>query len=102
MLGSAVLDTAVGLILIYFLLATIVAQLQEFMAGQFAWRAKFLADGVRRMLPHDKLGERVLKHPLITGLASHREGPSYIPATVFATAVFEAIAPASADHATPQ
>ena len=96
MFGSAVLDAAVGLTLVYFLLATIVTQVQEFIAGRFGWRAQFLAAGVRQMLTHKKLGERVLEHPLVTGLSSHAQGPSYIPPGIFSLAVLEVLGPEAA------
>jgi hypothetical protein len=94
--GSAVLDAAVGLTLVYFLLAVIVARIQESIAGQLGWRAQFMAAGVRQMLPHKKLGERVLEHPLVTGLATHAEGPSYIPPRIFSLAVLDILGPEAA------
>lgn len=94
MLGSTIIDVAIGLIFIYFLLSMISSQINELIAGWLRWRAKDLEKGVRHLLADPDLANKVWNHRLIQGLAG-KEGraPSYIPANTFALALFDAIVP---------
>lgn len=97
MLGSAVLDVAIGLAFVYLLLALICTTLNEWLAGAFKWRAKTLEQGIQRLLhsPHgsDGLAEQLYEHPLIKAQAP-REGtrPSYISPRAFALALMDIVA----------
>lgn len=98
------LDVAIGLILVYGLLALIVSGLNEAIARAVSLRARFLEEGIRNLL-NDPSGQGlaagVLQHPLVRGL--QRNGaeadpesaklPSYIPSRTFAAALFDTIAP---------
>jgi hypothetical protein len=69
--GLPALDLAIGLAFIYFLLSTVAATVQEFIAAIFGLRARTLEQGLRSML-----------------------GPSYISPRAFATVVLDNFAPA--------
>jgi hypothetical protein len=94
MFGSAILDVAIGLTFLYFLMSMIVSHINEVLAGFLAWRSKDLDAAVRRMLGDPDLINKVLDHPMIESLAggSGRK-PSYIPPNTFALAVLDAISP---------
>lgn len=94
MFGSTILDVAIGLVFIYFLLSMVSSHINEIVASVLQWRAKDLEEGIRSMLADPELADKVWNHPLIKGLAG-KEGraPSYIPPNTFALAVFDAILP---------
>ena len=101
MFGSAILEAAIGLILIYLFLSLVVTAVQEAIAAHLRWRAENLYDGVRELLcdPKDKQGfaEKIYEHPLIYSLSKGPEGkPSYIPSRTFALALLDLIHPTDA------
>ncbi len=98
MFGSTILDVAVGLIFIYFLLSMVSSHINELVASILSWRAKYLEEGIRSMLADPELADKLFNHPLIKGLAG-KEGrsPSYIPANTFSLALFDAIVPGGND-----
>jgi len=94
MFGSTIIDVAIGLIFIYFLLSMIASHINEFIAAIFNWRAKDLGNGIRNLLGDPDLAAQVWNHPLVRGLAGGTEKkPSHIPASTFALALFDAIVP---------
>jgi hypothetical protein len=87
MFGSAILEVAIGLILIYALLSALCSAVNELVAGAFSLRARNLKHGVRTLL--DDVGgtgltKDLFDHGLVRALGS---SPSYIPADVFAKAL---------------
>jgi len=96
MFGSTILDVAIGLIFVYFLLSMITSHINELLSQIFAWRSKDLEDGIRMMLGDPELANKVWNHPMIRSL-SVRSGrnPSYIPPNTFALALFDALVPAN-------
>ena len=70
--GIPALDLAIGLALIYFLLSTLAATVQEFIAAIFGLRARTLEQGLRSMLEDPKQGwtyvDKFYDHPLIKSL----------------------------------
>lgn len=50
MLGSAVLDTAIGVVLIFAVTALLASGVTEFVSNVLQWRAKYLLTGLRRLL----------------------------------------------------
>jgi hypothetical protein len=94
MFGSTILDVAIGLIFIYFLLSMITSHINELISQMFSWRSKDLEAGIRTMLADPNLANKVWNHPMIRGL-SVRVGrnPSYIPPNTFALALFDALVP---------
>jgi hypothetical protein len=102
MLGSTVLEVAIGLTFCFGTVALIVTTLQEALASLFRLRANTLLAGVKSMLndPHfDGLARAVYAHPLVN---PHTDGsamderslatrPSYIEPAHFAIALVDSL-----------
>ena len=108
MLGSNILEVAIGLIFIYILVSVTCSAIREGVEAWLKTRAAYLEYGIRELL-HDKpgtgLAEGFYNHPLIFSLfanayspgGSKRPGfltrgadlPSYIPAKNFALALMD-------------
>lgn len=102
MFGSHVIDVAVGLIFVYFLLSIICTAASEMIAALFALRARNLAAGIANLLADKRvtgLTELFYEHPLIKTLYRGKSKPSYIPPHTFALAFLDGIAPAKGDSA---
>jgi hypothetical protein len=102
MLGSRVLELAIGLTFCYATLALIVSTLQEGLAALFQLRANSLLAGVRSMLndPHcTGLAGALYRHPLVNPHADSNHRPSYIEPQHFALALVDAISHGSAELA---
>jgi hypothetical protein len=94
MFGSAVLETMIGLFLIFLLLSLVASAINEGFAGIGSRRAYFLREGISRIL--DPKGEQqdadsedhtsaILDHEMVASLSRRAsKGPSYIPAEKFA------------------
>ncbi len=101
-LGSPILDVAIGLSFVFFLLAVIASALTEGVAWAMKLRAKTLREGLEGMLGDKDLVKEIFQHPLIrtelvrdqnpkaasVGAASgsRERGPSYIAPRNFAKA----------------
>jgi hypothetical protein len=116
--GLAALDTAIGLVFLYFLLSTACSMLNESIASVLGWRAKTLEIAIRNLLgdaapaaepapgteeepgsPPRNLTAELFDHWRIRGLvrdpdarARRRRRPSYLPPRAFSLAVAETIA----------
>jgi len=108
MLGSTVLEVAVGLTFCYGTVALIVSTLQEALAALFRLRANTLLAGVKSMLNDprfDGLARAVYAHPLVNphtdgsaqDEASLRSKPSYIEPAHFAIALVDSLWKAPGD-----
>jgi hypothetical protein len=107
MLGSTVLEVAIGLTFCYGTVALIVATLQEALAAAFRLRANTLLMGVKSMLndPHFVgLARAVYAHPLVNPHADGttderglRSRPSYIEPAHFAIALVDSLWKAPGD-----
>jgi len=96
MFGSAILDTAVGLIFVYLLVSLIVSAANELLAALFRWRAQNLVLGIRGLLQDPAmtgLVTRFYEHPLIGSLAAKGKKPSYIPSRTFALTLLDIVSP---------
>ena len=100
MFGSTVLEVAIGLVFVYFLLSLLCSTINEqVIARFFALRAKTLEEGLNNMLPGPQgsdLVNKLYKHPLIKGLSQNAASndprkPSYIPADTFAHALMDVV-----------
>lgn len=110
MLGSTVLEVAIGLTFCYGTVALIVTTLQEALASVFRLRANTLLAGVKSMLndPHfNALAQAVYGHPLVNphddGAAadehSLKHKPSYIAPLHFSIALVDSIQQNGGDYA---
>lgn len=92
-LGSPVLDVAIGLSFVFFLLSVISANVTEGLSGLMKWRSKTLEKGIRGMLGDDGTANDVWSHPLVqTELdAGKKRGPSYLSPRNFALALLDVL-----------
>jgi hypothetical protein len=99
-LGSAVLEVALGLALIYLLLAVFCATANEWIAAALHTRANMLRQGIVQLLRGDAFADKFYEHPLIRALMEDGEHPSYLPARAFARAVMDIATPLHAGSIT--
>ncbi|MCP1611882.1 hypothetical protein J2848_003560 [Azospirillum lipoferum] len=88
MLG-AILETAIGLMLVFLLTSLACSVLQEILANVTSWRGRNLRAGIQGLLndPHmTGLARMFYQHPLIVGLSGGRL-PSYLSGSTFAKVV---------------
>lgn len=64
MLGSAVLDTAIGLVFIFFVISTLCSSTFSFFARLTSMRGRLLQQGLLHMLGDD-IREEIINHPLV-------------------------------------
>jgi hypothetical protein len=96
MFGSAILDTAIGLIFVYLVVSLIVSAANELLAALFRWRANNLCLGIRELLQDPTitgLATRFYEHPLIESLSAKGKKPSYIPSRTFALTLLDIVSP---------
>jgi hypothetical protein len=99
MLDAPILDVAIGLFAVYFVLASICSGVKEFIAGLIASRSTTLEAGVRNLLGDDSVTAAFYEHGLIKGLWPKPDRkPSYIPSRTFAVALLDVLAPAAASN----
>jgi hypothetical protein len=110
MLGSTVLEVAVGLTFCYATVALIVSTVQEALASALSLRAHTLLDGIKSMLNDPKfigLARALYSHALVnphdSGQAANQGAlkakPSYIEPVHFAIALVDAIQTAPGNYA---
>jgi hypothetical protein len=118
MLGSAILDVAVGLILIYLLCSLICTALREVIELLLKSRAVQLERGIRAMLDDahgDGLTAALYNHPVVSALydgkysegaqsrtLARRKLPSYIPSRNFALALLDIVVRGKPTKESPQ
>ena len=103
MFGSAILDVAIGMVLVYLILSLVVTALQELIASLLKWRSETLCEGIRELLCDDKdqkeWTKKFYEHPLISALSKGPNGkPSYIPSRTFSLALLDLVHPAKAEE----
>lgn len=115
MFGSAILETAIGLIFVYLLMGLILSAVTELISSWLHWRAKTLQEALHNLLDASGGGagddwvEKLFKHPLVQGLSRPRGAeepalaaeesatahpertPAYIPARIFSTALLDLV-----------
>jgi hypothetical protein len=96
--GSPVLDVALGLSLVFFLLSLIVTAVTEGISWALSKRANDLEAGLRSMLGED-YKESLLDHPLVkAGVKEDGKVPAYISPRTFSLALLNLVAPAKGKH----
>lgn len=110
--GSGILEVAIGLFFVYFLLSTIASSINELIASALKLRANNLEFALGNMINDPALLRQIVEHPLIRSIGQNAsevrgqslepskgpptrpvlEGkPSYIPSRTFALAVLDAL-----------
>jgi hypothetical protein len=91
----SLVEVAVGLVLVYFLVSTLCSGLIELVAHKVGSRGRFLRLGLLSLLPDRWIYLRVVNHPLLASLYRDVPGrikhPSYIPGETFAQALFDVV-----------
>ena len=100
LLGSTVLEVAIGVVFVYLLLAICCTTVNEWISGLTKTRSTLLRQGIAQLLaPGNHGGSAVTiiaafyNHPLIKGLMRDGQHPSYLPARTFAKAVMDLATP---------
>ncbi len=106
LLGSVVLEVAVGMIFVYALLSLLCSAVGEYIEAKFNNRAKYLRQGIELLLNETKgngaqegvdLASQLYKHGLVRPLyRTPAKLPSYIPSRTFALALWNIAAGAAA------
>ena len=101
--GSPLIDVAIGITFVFFLVGLICAGINEVLAAIFRLRARYLKKSLRQLLADGKdrsPAQDLLDHPLITvSAAGSKTTPSYISARTFALALLDTLAPGDAADA---
>jgi hypothetical protein len=104
--GSTVLEVAVGLICLYFLLSVVCSSAMEVVASLLQLRARQLEKTLANLINDPDLLSQVLNHPLLRSLGQRDSGvrgqereaptlegrPSYIPARLFSQVLLYVLA----------
>lgn len=92
MFGSAVMDTAIGLMFVFLLVSMLVTIANELISAMLQSRGKWLRKGIDRLLGGD-VAKKLYEHPLIEGTAATKSGagPSYIASRTFANVLLDVV-----------
>lgn len=98
LLGSHLLETAIGLSMVYLMLASFCSAASEWIAALRHSRAATLAGSLRQLLAGQAHGEQEFiesfyNHPLIACLIRNGVHPPSLPSRAFSTAVFDLVTP---------
>ena len=88
---TVIIQVAIGVMLVWILLAMITSSIADWISQLFKWRATLLEESIRNILVDDKLAEQFYTHPLIKALhtAGGARKPAEIPDRQFASVVFD-------------
>ena len=118
--GSGILEAAVGIVFLYFVLSTIASSINEAIATVFKWRASNLEWALGNLISDPDVLRQIVQHPLIRGMGQNKssqrgrtlelprpdklfakvelEGrPSYLAARTFALAMMHSLSNPSKD-----
>jgi hypothetical protein len=94
--NSVILEVAIGLFLVFFLVAMLSSGLNEIAAAMANLRASFLRKGIASIFDDNaELVDSFYNSYLIQGLSRRKGDPSYIPSDVFARVLRDLITPGS-------
>ncbi len=98
MFGSTVLDVAIGLIFVFFMVSLVCSEAANRITQWLNWRADFLEKKIREWLMNgdQTLVNKLYATPWIKALTPRGEKPVNIPTKTFALAVFDAFVPNAA------
>lgn len=83
--GSTLLEVAIGVVFVYLLVSLLCSALNELIEAWLKYRARYLEQGITKLLGNPDLAKQFFEHPLIKPLG---ERPSYIPARTFSLALW--------------
>lgn len=83
--GSTMIEVAIGVIFVYLLVSLLCSALNELIEAWLKYRARYLEQGIRKLLSDPGLADQFFNHPLVRPLG---EKPSYIPARTFSLALW--------------
>jgi hypothetical protein len=86
--GLAILDVAIGLILVYLVLSLVASAVTEMISQKRGKRGEFLKEGIRSLFGR-ALSDDFYRHKRIRNLSHGDALPSYIPSEAFADAVLD-------------
>lgn len=100
MLGSTVLDVAIGVVLTFLGISLATSAITEGISSALKWREKTLLAGIRALVSDDKVALALYNHALVNPLSSGvavdfktlTQRPSYIDARDFASALYRVLA----------
>jgi hypothetical protein len=75
MLGSAIIETAIGLSLVFALFSLLASAAQELLASVIGLRAAFLQQGLAGLLDGPSLANQFLEHPMMRSVAKPQAAP---------------------------
>jgi len=103
MFGSDILETAIGLFLIFLLFSAVCSAVNEWIVGHlFKWRAELLEQAIIKMLGDKGLKDDFYKLPLIQSLCDKNENkPSYLSVSRFVDALLALIRNRAANASPP-
>ncbi|HVO15833.1 MAG TPA: hypothetical protein VMV26_11495, partial [Alphaproteobacteria bacterium] len=92
---NAMVDVALGLILMYLVLSLVCTAVNEFIAGVFKLRAAKLRDGIKQLIDDSQVLASFDDHGLIAGTRAALKGrdPSYLSGRTFAAALLDSLDP---------
>jgi hypothetical protein len=103
LLGSTVLEVAIGVAFVYLLLAIFCTTANEYIAAILKSRGALLKQGILKLLAPDQpapqaaaqdpVVTRFYSHPLIKALMREGSHPSYLPARTFAKTIMDMATP---------
>jgi len=88
---GVLIGTAIGVLMVWIMLAAITSQVQEWVSQWRAWRPQMLEEAIRNILASDDLTTDFYEHPLIKSLHNKKGSrkPSQIPNRQFASVLFD-------------
>jgi hypothetical protein len=100
MFGSAMLEVAAALLILYFILGLVCVALGELLESFLNFRAAYLLRGINRLLGDDEAARHLYNHPLVRALQTKDGRLSYLPSRTFSAALLDMVAPATPSGAT--
>ncbi len=94
MLDSPIIDIAIGLSFLYFLLGLIASSLNELIQTKLQSRSRELHNAIINFLDRDwdEIGKKIVESPYVRSLSKSPEKlPSYIPSSSFAQGIIDVI-----------
>jgi hypothetical protein len=95
MFGSAMLEVAAALLMMYLILGLVCIALGELFESFLNFRAAYLYRGIRGLLGDESDVKLLYNHPLVRALQGKGGHLSYLPPRTFSSALLDMIAPAT-------